>query len=192
MSANGQCAQAVQTARAAQVEQGEQTPMLKITGLTKSFTIHAVDRRIQGCSNIDLSIMPGEFVGITGRSGSGKSTILRCIYRTNLPESGSILYDSAAFGRIDLAQATQRQMIYLRTHEIGYVSQFLSVLPRRNAYDIVMQSAIETYGCNAQAKCRRETSAMLRHFDLAEDLWDVYPRTFSGGEKLRLLSLIHI
>ena len=181
MSANGQCAQAVQTARAAQVEQGEQTPMLKITGLTKSFTIHAVDRRIQGCSNIDLSIMPGEFVGITGRSGSGKSTILRCIYRTNLPESGSILYDSAAFGRIDLAQ-----MIYLRTHEIGYVSQFLSVLPRRNAYDIVMQSAIETYGCNAQAKCRRETSAMLRHFDLAEDLWDVYPRTFSGGEKLRL------
>lgn len=186
MSANGQCAQAVQTARAAQVEQGEQTPMLKITGLTKSFTIHAVDRRIQGCSNIDLSIMPGEFVGITGRSGSGKSTILRCIYRTNLPESGSILYDSAAFGRIDLAQATQRQMIYLRTHEIGYVSQFLSVLPRRNAYDIVMQSAIETYGCNAQAKCRRETSAMLRHFDLAEDLWDVYPRTFSGGEKLRL------
>ena len=167
-------------------EQAGQMPLLKISGLSKSFTIHAVDRYITGCSNVDLDIMPGEFVGITGKSGSGKSTILRCIYRTNLPEAGAILYDSAAFGRIDLARATQRQMIYLRTHEIGYVSQFLSVLPRRSAYDIVMQSAIETYGCNAQEKCHRETKAMLRHFDLTEDLWDVYPRTFSGGEKLRL------
>lgn len=161
-------------------------PLLKIHGLEKSFTLHAIGRRIRGCSHVDLSIMPGEFVGITGKSGSGKSTILRCIYRTNLPEAGSILYDSAAFGRLDLAQATQRQVIYLRTHEIGYVSQFLNVLPRRSAYDIVMQSAIETYGCNAQKKCRRETEAMLRHFDLDESLWDVYPRTFSGGEKLRL------
>ncbi|WP_139651574.1 phosphonate C-P lyase system protein PhnL [Raoultibacter phocaeensis] len=164
----------------------DSVPLLKISGLAKSFTLHAVDRHIRGCADIDLTIMPGEFVGITGKSGSGKSTILRCIYRTNLPESGSILYDSAAFGRLDLAQATQRQVIYLRTHEIGYVSQFLSVLPRRSAYDIVMQSAIETYGCNAQAKCRRETEAMLHHFDIGEDLWDVYPRTFSGGEKLRL------
>lgn len=174
------------TATKAETSADAVVPLLKIQGLEKSFTLHAVDRHIRGCSGIDLSIMPGEFVGITGKSGSGKSTILRCIYRTNLPEAGSILYDSAAFGRLDLAQATQRQVIYLRTHEIGYVSQFLNVLPRRSAYDIVMHSAIETYGCNAQAKCRRETEAMLHHFDLDEDLWDVYPRTFSGGEKLRL------
>ncbi|MEG0376690.1 MAG: ATP-binding cassette domain-containing protein [Raoultibacter sp.] len=161
-------------------------PLLKIAGLDKSFTIHAVDRHISGCAAIDLSIMPGEFVGITGKSGSGKSTILRCIYRTNLPEAGAILYDSEAFGRLDLAQASERQMIYLRTHEIGYVSQFLNVLPRRSAYDIVMQSAVETYGCNQQERCRHETETMLHHFDLAEDIWDVFPRTFSGGEKLRL------
>lgn len=160
--------------------------MLAIKGLSKSFLLHAVNRHIIGCSNIAIDIMPGEFVGITGKSGSGKSTILRCVYRTNLPERGSILYDSATFGRIDLAQATQRQMICLRTREIGYVSQFLNVLPRRNAFDIVMQAAVETYGCNAQEKCCHETAAMLRHFDLDENLWDVYPRTFSGGEKLRL------
>lgn len=165
---------------------GQNVPILKIMGLEKSFTIHAVDRHIKGCTGIDLSVQQGEFVGITGKSGSGKSTILRCIYRTNLPEAGAILYDSSAFGRLDLAQATQRQMIYLRTHEIGYVSQFLNVLPRRSAYDIVMQSAIETYGCNAVVKCRRETESMLEHFDLGPELWDVFPRTFSGGEKLRL------
>lgn len=161
-------------------------PLLSITGLTKSFTIHAIGRHIQGCTNIDFVVPTGQFVGITGKSGSGKSTILRCIYRTNLPEKGSILYNSAAFGTLDLTKATPRQMLYLRMHEIGYVSQFLNVLPRRSAYDIVMQSAIETYGVHAVEKCHRETQNMLRHFDIAEELWDVYPRTFSGGEKLRL------
>lgn len=161
-------------------------PLLAIKGLSKSFTLHAANRHIQGCSGIDLSLMPGEFVGITGKSGSGKSTILRCIYRTNLSETGSIYYDSSAFGCIDLAQADERQIVYLRTYEIGYVSQFLNVLPRRSAYDIVLQSALEAYGSQALTKCHKETEAMLRHFDISEDLWELYPRTFSGGEKLRL------
>lgn len=164
----------------------ETQPLLAIQGLSKSFTVHAMDQHIKGCSDINLTIMPGEFVGITGKSGSGKSTILRCLYRTNLPESGRILYDSKAFGVIDLAQASQRQIIYLRTHEIGYVTQFLDALPRRSAYDIVMQSALETYGAHQAERCRRETESMLRHFDLSEEIWGVYPRTFSGGEKLRL------
>lgn len=166
--------------------QKNSTPLLAIQGLSKSFTVHAMDRHIKGCTDINLSLMPGEFVGITGKSGSGKSTILRCLYRTNLPECGNLWYDSTAFGKIDLAQATQRQMIYLRTHEIGYVTQFLSVLPRRTAYEVVMQSALETYGCDQEERCRQATENMLHHFDLPEDIWGVYPRTFSGGEKLRL------
>ncbi len=162
------------------------SPLLEIKGLTKSFTIHTINRHITGCTDINITLMPGEFVGITGKSGSGKSTILRSIYRTNLPESGSIFYDSKAFGRLDLSKATQRQMVYLRTNEIGYVSQFLNILPRRSAYDIVMQSALEAYGCDAVEMCHQQTKFMLHHFAINEDLWDVHPRTFSGGEKLRL------
>ncbi|MCL1796782.1 MAG: ATP-binding cassette domain-containing protein [Eggerthellaceae bacterium] len=165
---------------------GKERPLLSIEGLTKSFTVHAMNRHIQGCRNIDLAVMPGEFVGITGKSGSGKSTILRCLFRTNFPEKGSMWYDSVAFGYIDLAQASQRQIVYLRTHEIGYVTQFLNVLPRRSAYDIVLQSALETYGSKHPELCHSETEKMLTHFNLAEELWAVYPRTFSGGEKLRL------
>lgn len=160
--------------------------LLEIEGLSKSFTLHRLGRRVQGCQDVRFSIEQGQFVGITGRSGSGKSTILRCIWRTNLPEQGSILYDSAKFGVIDLAQATQRQMIYLRIAELGYVSQFLNVLPRQSAYDIVLKSALETFGVNNSDHARSETERMLRHFDLDESLWELYPRTFSGGEKLRL------
>ena len=161
-------------------------PLLTVEGLSKSFTLHRVGRHIQGCQDIGFSLEMGEFVGITGRSGSGKSTILRCIWRTNLPEQGRMLYDSAHFGLVDLAQATQRQMLYLRAYELGYVSQFLSALPRQSAYDIVLKSALETYGADRREKAEEETEAMLRHFDLDEDLWQLYPRTFSGGEKLRL------
>ncbi|MEF9877213.1 MAG: ATP-binding cassette domain-containing protein [Gordonibacter sp.] len=160
--------------------------LLEIKGLSKSFLLHRVDRRIQGCQDIAFSLEPGAFVGITGRSGSGKSTILRCIWRTNLPERGRILYDSARFGVLDLAQATQRQILYLRSYELGYVSQFLNALPRQTAYGIVLASALEAYGADQRERAERETERMLRHFDLDEELWELYPRTFSGGEKLRL------
>ena len=105
--------------------------LLEIDGLSKTFLLHRVNRRVQGCQDIDFAIEPGQFVGITGRSGSGKSTILRCIWRTNLPERGRILYDSQRFGMLDLAQATQRQMLYLRAYELGYVSQFSSCRGKR-------------------------------------------------------------
>lgn len=160
--------------------------LLKIDDLSKSFVMHRAGRHILGCQHISLSLMPGEFVGITGRSGSGKSTILRCIYRTNLPESGAIWYNSESFGALDLCQASERQMIYLRKYEMGYVSQFLNALPRQTAYDIVLKSALETFGADEEEKAMWETERMLRHFDIDESLWLLYPRTFSGGEKLRL------
>ncbi len=160
--------------------------LLKIEDLTKSFVMHRANRRIVGCQHIGFSLAPGEFVGITGRSGSGKSTILRCIYRTNLPESGAIWYDSEAFGQLDLCRADERQMLYLRKYEMGYVSQFLNALPRQSAYDIVLKSALETFGAANVEKAEQETERMLHHFDIDESLWPLYPRTFSGGEKLRL------
>ena len=138
--------------------------LLRIDGLSKTFLLHRVNRRVQGCQDIDFAIEPGQFVGITGRSGSGKSTILRCIWRTNLPERGRILYDSQRFGMLDLAQATQRQMLYLRTYELGYVSQFLNALPRQTAYDIVLKSALEAYGADERSRAEEETERMLRHF----------------------------
>lgn len=160
------------------------TPMLEIRGLSKGFTLHAASRRVRGCEGVSLVVEPGEFVGITGRSGSGKSTILKCLYRTNLPESGSILYDSEAFGMVDLATLDERRVIYLRNYEIGYVSQFLDVVPRTTARQIVAASAAEAFADERDVES--ETERMLEHFDFPRPLWDLYPNTFSGGEKLRL------
>jgi alpha-D-ribose 1-methylphosphonate 5-triphosphate synthase subunit PhnL len=162
--------------------------LLRIEGLSKGFYLHETARTIQGCQDISLTVRPGEFVGITGRSGSGKSTILRSVYRTNLPQQGAIWYDSARFGPLDLLQAGSRQILYLRRFELGFISQFLHVLPRTTAYDRVLQSALEVAGPLGitRAEACAETENLLRHFNLTPDLWELYPLTFSGGEKLRL------
>ena len=158
--------------------------ILKIDNLSKSFYLHIVGREIRSCQNIGFSLERGQFIGIVGLSGAGKSTILKCINRTYLPMQGNIYYDSEAFGENDLASATEREMLYLRKHEIGYVSQFLNVMPRTTAKEHVMNALLEMGETEQQAE--QDAVNMLTYFKLPEDLWDLYPNTFSGGERLRL------
>ena len=117
--------------------------LLEIKDLSKSFTLHNLGKNIHAVSGIDIRLREGEFIGITGKSGSGKSTILKCIFGTYSLQEGSIWYNSKKFGPINLAEATNRQMIYLRKQEIGYVSQFLNVMPRTTARQLVMQAIVE-------------------------------------------------
>lgn len=158
--------------------------LLKIEHLWKTFNLHNIGKHIKASQNISITVKHGEFIGITGRSGSGKSTILKCIYRTYLPEKGEIWYNSNKFGLINLSTASERHIIYLRKYEIGYVSQFLNSMPRTTALEIVAQAVIEM-GFNNEI-ATRDAMKMLSHFELDKELWDSYPNTFSGGEKLRL------
>ncbi|NJL71858.1 MAG: ATP-binding cassette domain-containing protein [Candidatus Competibacteraceae bacterium] len=159
-------------------------PALRIEDLGKSFTVHQLGKHIRACTDVHLELGHGEFGGITGKSGSGKSTVLKMIYRTYLPEGGKVWYDSARFGLVDISRIGERDMLFLRRHEIGYVSQFLNVPPRSTAREIVEQAAVET-GDTAESS-KEKAAEMLRHFELGEELWDSYVSTFSGGEKLRL------
>ena len=158
--------------------------ILAIKHLSKSFTIHNLDKQIEALHDINIELKEGEFVGITGKSGSGKSTVFKCIYRTYAPQRGSIWYNSKKFGPLNLAEISERQMIFLRKYEIGYVSQFLSIMPRTTAQELVKQAVLEMGQVEAYAE--REANNMLEHFELARELWDCHPSTFSGGEKLRL------
>lgn len=158
--------------------------ILEIENLCKSFYLHNPEREITSCQKINLTLDQGQFIGIVGRSGAGKSTILKCINRTYLPLSGDIFYQSRAFGRINLRTASEREMLYLRQYEIGYVSQFLNVMPRTTAKEHVMNALLEMGGAGQAAE--QEACRMLSFFRLPQPLWDIYPSTFSGGERLRL------
>lgn len=160
------------------------TPLLEVNGLSKSFTDHHLKQTMQAVEDIHFTIQKGEFLGIIGKSGSGKSTILKSIYRTYFPETGDIIYDSTKYGKVNLSTLSEREMIDLRKYEIGYVSQFLNALPRTTAFELVEQSIIEM-GRTAE-EASRVAAEMLTHFELDPELWDRYPNTFSGGQKLRL------
>lgn len=158
--------------------------LLRIENLYKTFTIHNLGKHINASQNINIFLNKGEFIGITGKSGSGKSTILKCIYRTYTTDRGSIWYKSEKFGLINILDISERQMLYLRKYEIGYVSQFLSSMPRTTAKEIVEQSVSEMGYDREYAS--QEAEKMLGHFEFDRELWDSYPNNFSGGEKLRL------
>ena len=158
--------------------------LLEIQSLSKTFTIHHLEKTIGAVENISFSLKKGDFIGIVGKSGSGKSTVLKSIYRTYLPEKGEIWYNSEKFGPLDLAKASERDILYLRKYEMGYVSQFLNVMPRTTARELVEQAVIEMGKSKSEAENAAEQA--LTHFELDPELWDNYPNTFSGGEKLRL------
>lgn len=161
-----------------------QAPVLEVEGLTKGFTLHALGKRLEGCRDVSFTVGQGEFVGITGRSGSGKSTVLKLLYRTYVPQEGTMRYASLAWGPVDLGGLDDRQVLALRKRELGYISQFLGVIPRTTARQVLEHAVLDRGGSEDEA--RGQAESMLRHFELDPALWDSYVNTFSGGEKLRL------
>lgn len=118
--------------------------ILEVNNFSKDFELHALNKTITACSNISFEVSKGEFLGIIGKSGAGKSTILKSIYKTYIPTTGEIIFNSEIYGNVDLAKIGDREMINLRKKEIGYVSQFLKTLPRITAIELVVHSLIES------------------------------------------------
>ncbi len=159
--------------------------MLTVNRLSKEFVMHIRDGvRIASFADVSLQVDVGSLLAITGPSGIGKSSLLKCIYRTYLPTSGEILYSSLGDGVIDLAAADDREILMLRRNEIGYVSQFLHVLPRVSAIEVLTEPLVLSGVDSAQAMDRAKE--LLSYVGLGKALWDMYPATFSGGEKQRL------
>lgn len=159
--------------------------LLSVRGLSKRFVLHHKEAKIlRGCEEVSFSLGPGEFLGIAGPSGAGKSTIIKCIYRTYLPSGGEIVYRAADGDEIDLAAAPEREIIRLRREEIGYVSQFLKVIPRVPALDILAEKLAERDWNQADARMR--AGEYLEMMGIDKSLWDTSPSTFSGGEQQRV------
>lgn len=154
--------------------------MIRIENLSKSFTLHnqggAVIRVMEGAN---LSVEPGECVALTGASGAGKSTLMRMIYGNYLAASGRIL-----IGAVDLARAEPREILTLRRDTLGYVSQFLRVVPRVPTVDVVAEPLMAVGIAAEEARDRART--LLARVRIPETLWSLSPTTFSGGEQQRV------
>ena len=158
--------------------------ILEVNDLSKVFNLHILnEKKIEALKQINFAMKEGEIIGLTGKSGSGKSSLMKCIYRTYLATSGEIIYNSRA-GNVDVVKADDHQVIDLRKSEITYCSQFLSVIPRVSAVDVVCENLfrIEKDKNAARGKAKN----MLEMLGLPVELWDAFPVTFSGGEQQRI------
>ena len=158
--------------------------ILEVNDLSKVFNLHILnEKRIEALKQINFTMKEGEIIGLTGKSGSGKSSLMKCVYRTYLASSGEINYSSRA-GNVDLVKATDHEIIELRKNEITYCSQFLSVIPRVPAVDVVCETLFRTVKDKQAA--REKAKEMLESLGLLYELWDAFPVTFSGGEQQRI------
>ena len=165
------------------------TPVLTLQGVSKRFTLHhqhAAELRV--LDQVDLDLHAGECLVLDGPSGMGKSTLLKLVYANYRASSGRITLHRAGGDTLDITQATPRELVTMRRDSVGYVSQFLRVIPRVPALDVVAEPLLGEGKPSAERveAARQEAGAWLTRLRIPERLWPLPPATFSGGEQQRI------
>lgn len=159
-------------------------PRLTVDGLHKQFLLHGQGGlEIDVMRDLSLTLHAGECLVLAGRSGIGKSTLLKMLHGDYCIDQGRIRlhFDD---GELDLERLPAYAWHGLRRDVIGYVSQFLRVVPRVATVDVVMEPLLARGANEHDARQRAET--LLARLNLPERLWQLPPGTFSGGEQQRV------
>ena len=158
--------------------------MINVQNVSKTFVLHQQNGvRLPVLQNASLEVGNGECVVLHGHSGSGKSTLLRSLYANYQPDEGHI-HIRHNNEWVDLVQAPARKVLEVRRSTIGWVSQFLRVIPRISALDVVMQPLLDL-GVPRDT-CAAKAASLLTRLNVPERLWHLAPSTFSGGEQQRV------
>jgi len=155
------------------------TLMLRTDGLAKQFTLHLQGGiKLPVLEGVDLDVHAGECVALSGPSGAGKSTLLRALFGNYRADGGRIWVRHRG-SMVDLAAASPRVVLAIRQQTLGYVSQFLRVVPRVPSLQIVAEASPAP---DAEARARD----LLRRLNIPARLHALPPATFSGGEQQRV------
>jgi alpha-D-ribose 1-methylphosphonate 5-triphosphate synthase subunit PhnL len=141
-------------------------------------------KQIHGFHDVSFKVQRGDFVGIIGKSGSGKSSLLKCIYQTYIPDKGYVLLKNEAGEMINLTLADDHTILGFRRQEIGYVSQLLRAVPRVTALEVIAEPLL-LRGVDLDT-AKEKAARYLERLLIPEELWEAYPSTFSGGERQRV------
>ena len=160
------------------------TALLQADRLYKNFVLHHQGGvHLPVLTGVSLTVHPGECVALQGPSGSGKSTFMRSLYANYRIDSGSIWIKHQGTW-VDLPRLEAHELIEVRYHTLGYVSQFLRVIPRVPAVEVAAEPLMELGVDMEEAKAK--VRDLFTRLNLSERLWELSPTTFSGGEKQRV------
>lgn len=145
--------------------------MIQLQGVSKVYPNGAI-----GLNNVSLTIEKGEFVFITGNSGSGKSTFLKLLFKEIDPDHGKIIINNR-----DVTKLKRGQIPYLR-RDLGMVFQDFRLLPNKTVYENVA-FAMQIVGATSR-EIRKNVPLVLGLVGLARKA-RCYPNELSGGEQQR-------
>ncbi|MGX9857069.1 amino acid ABC transporter ATP-binding protein (plasmid) [Limimaricola variabilis] len=148
--------------------------MIEVNGLTKGFGQGPV------LNGIDLMIEPGERIVVIGPSGTGKSTLLRCLNFLDRPEAGTIRVGDLT---VDAAKATKTQILALR-RRTAFVFQNYALFANKTARENITE-ALVTVQKKPRAEAEARANSILREIGL-EEKSDSYPAALSGGQQQRV------
>lgn len=153
-------------------------PLLHLEGVARSVRLPD-GSWLEILRRIDLTVRAGEHVGIVGRSGTGKSTLLNILGLLDRPTGGHMLWDGTPTARL-----SQRAASRIRGAQIGFVFQQFNLLPGRTALENVAHPLL--YGTAAEVRTRkRRAREVLERLGLGERA-DQVPTRLSGGEQQRV------
>ncbi|HET7398561.1 MAG TPA: amino acid ABC transporter ATP-binding protein [Intrasporangium sp.] len=155
--------------------------IVRIVGLTKSFG------SLQVLKSVNLEVRRGQVVCILGRSGSGKSTMLRCINHLEKPSSGAVIVNGEVVGyklRHDKLHELKPNEIARQRAQTGMVFQAFNMFPHLTVLENLMEAPVRVLGRRPE-EVRSEAMELLKSVGLA-DRADQYPSTLSGGQQQRV------
>ena len=148
--------------------------MIRISGLNKS--LYGGGHRVDILNGIDLVIPTGQFIAITGASGSGKTTFLSLIAGLDEPTHGKIIIDNQ-----DITKLNEDELAELRGQHFGFIFQSFNLIPTLTALENVVLAA----ELNGTDRSQKKSTDLLNIVGLAERNHH-YPAQLSGGEQQRL------
>ena len=150
--------------------------MIELDSVTKTYTLG--QQRIKAVDNVSLTIRPGEFVAIMGKSGCGKTTLLGLIGGLDRPDSGRISVNGE-----EISQLADTELTRYRRDQVGIIFQFFNLIPILTvAENVALPHSL-------QGKSEREIQARVQELLSDVDLMERqthYPHEISGGEMQRV------
>ncbi|MHA6690717.1 ABC transporter ATP-binding protein [Devosia sp. A449] len=166
--------------------QAEQRPLVAVSGLSKHFPVNsggwgAPVRAVRAVSDVDLTVAPGEVLGVVGESGSGKSTVGRLLLRLIEPTAGQVIFDGQDLGALDPGA-----LRHFRRHmQMIFQDPFASLNARMTVGDALLEPLRLHRGLKGR-EADEQAVALLEKVGLSADHIKRYPRAFSGGQRQRI------